>query len=410
MTATDPGRRTCADGAPRRRHRHRRLARRDRALVDAGADDRRARRSRPRCARAGWTSSSARRGSASSCRWCSRRRARRGAAARPRAAVRAARARQDHAGDDHRRRAGRADADHQRSGHPARRRPRRDPVLARARARCCSSTRSTGCPGPPRRCSTWRWRTSASTSSSARARARPRSRWSSPPFTLVGATTRAGLLPAPLRDRFGFTGHLDFYATDELRAHRAAARPACSRSTLDDDGAPRSPGGRAARPASPTGCCAGCATAPRCAADGVVDPDAAARRAGAVRGRRARAGPARPGGARGAVHAVRRGPGRPVARWRWRSARSARPSRRSPSRSWCARGPGPHAARPGRHAAAWEHLGLTPPSPVAGTGTGLPCRWERVTGVSPGEPARSRLRSGPAASRRGSLVVVVPPT
>jgi Holliday junction DNA helicase RuvB len=33
---------------------------------------------------------------------------------------------------------------------------------------------------------------------------------------VVGATTRAGLLPAPLRDRFGFTGHLDFYATDEL--------------------------------------------------------------------------------------------------------------------------------------------------------------------------------------------------
>ena len=36
------------------------------------------------------------------------------------------------------------------------------------------------------------------------------------PFTLVGATTRAGLLPAPLRDRFGFTAHLDFYQADEL--------------------------------------------------------------------------------------------------------------------------------------------------------------------------------------------------
>lgn len=32
-----------------------------------------------------------------------------------------------------------------------------------------------------------------------------------PQFTLVGATTRAGLLPAPLRDRFGFTAHLDYY-------------------------------------------------------------------------------------------------------------------------------------------------------------------------------------------------------
>jgi Holliday junction DNA helicase RuvB len=37
-----------------------------------------------------------------------------------------------------------------------------------------------------------------------------------PPFTLVGATTRAGLLPGPLRDRFGFTGHLDFYEASEL--------------------------------------------------------------------------------------------------------------------------------------------------------------------------------------------------
>ena len=37
-----------------------------------------------------------------------------------------------------------------------------------------------------------------------------------PVFTVVGATTRSGLLPAPLRDRFGFTGHLDFYSVDDL--------------------------------------------------------------------------------------------------------------------------------------------------------------------------------------------------
>lgn len=37
-----------------------------------------------------------------------------------------------------------------------------------------------------------------------------------PPFTVVGATTRSGLLPAPLRDRFGFTAHLEYYETDEL--------------------------------------------------------------------------------------------------------------------------------------------------------------------------------------------------
>ncbi len=44
------------------------------------------------------------------------------------------------------------------------------------------------------------------------------------PFTVVGATTRAGLLPAPLRDRFGFTGHLDFYDPADLETilHRSA--------------------------------------------------------------------------------------------------------------------------------------------------------------------------------------------
>ncbi|MFM5905808.1 MAG: Holliday junction branch migration DNA helicase RuvB [Micrococcales bacterium] len=46
------------------------------------------------------------------------------------------------------------------------------------------------------------------------------------PFTLVGATTRSGMLPNPLRDRFGFTAHLEFYSDDELAEviSRAAAR------------------------------------------------------------------------------------------------------------------------------------------------------------------------------------------
>src|SRR5690606_33672843 len=44
------------------------------------------------------------------------------------------------------------------------------------------------------------------------------------PFTLVGATTRSGLLPNPLRDRFGFTAHLEFYEEAELAEvlHRAS--------------------------------------------------------------------------------------------------------------------------------------------------------------------------------------------
>lgn len=45
------------------------------------------------------------------------------------------------------------------------------------------------------------------------------------PFTLIGATTRAGMLPNPLRDRFGYTAHFEFYEKEELArvVHRTAA-------------------------------------------------------------------------------------------------------------------------------------------------------------------------------------------
>src|SRR5947208_5529536 len=44
------------------------------------------------------------------------------------------------------------------------------------------------------------------------------------PFTLVGATTRSGQLTSPLRDRFGFTAHMEFYEPAELELvlHRSA--------------------------------------------------------------------------------------------------------------------------------------------------------------------------------------------
>jgi holliday junction DNA helicase RuvB len=46
-----------------------------------------------------------------------------------------------------------------------------------------------------------------------------------PPFTLVGATTRAGMLTGPLRDRFGFTAQMEFYDVDDLtRVVRRASR------------------------------------------------------------------------------------------------------------------------------------------------------------------------------------------
>ncbi len=68
------------------------------------------------------------------------------------------------------------------------------------------------------------------------------------PFTLVAATTRAGLLATPLRDRFGIPIRLEFYTPDELQrvlaqaARKMGARP--RRRTAP----PRSPPGRAARP------------------------------------------------------------------------------------------------------------------------------------------------------------------
>ncbi len=51
-----------------------------------------------------------------------------------------------------------------------------------------------------------------------------------PRFTLVGATTRTGLLTSPLRDRFGVIDRLSFYSTEELRAviHRSAGLLRCS--------------------------------------------------------------------------------------------------------------------------------------------------------------------------------------
>src|SRR5213083_1437091 len=62
-----------------------------------------------------------------------------------------------------------------------------------------------------------------------------------PPFTLAGATTRAGMLTNTLRDRFGIVARLEFYSQDEL-------------ATIVR---------RAARRASPTGSCAACATTRR---------------------------------------------------------------------------------------------------------------------------------------------------
>ncbi|MDE2304164.1 MAG: Holliday junction branch migration DNA helicase RuvB [Gammaproteobacteria bacterium] len=57
-----------------------------------------------------------------------------------------------------------------------------------------------------------------------------------PPFTLIGATTRAGLLTSPLRDRFGIVERLEFYTTEELR-HIVARSAAILGLTIDEAGA-----------------------------------------------------------------------------------------------------------------------------------------------------------------------------
>jgi Holliday junction DNA helicase RuvB len=54
-----------------------------------------------------------------------------------------------------------------------------------------------------------------------------------PPFTLIGATTRAGLLTSPLRDRFGIIGHLEFYQTADLK--QIVLRSAQILNVLTDD-------------------------------------------------------------------------------------------------------------------------------------------------------------------------------
>ena len=64
-----------------------------------------------------------------------------------------------------------------------------------------------------------------------------------PPFTLVGATTRAGLLTSPLRDRFGIVQRLEFYSEQEL--HDIACRSAGILNLEIDNGGARQLAGRA---------------------------------------------------------------------------------------------------------------------------------------------------------------------
>jgi len=57
-----------------------------------------------------------------------------------------------------------------------------------------------------------------------------------PPFTLIGATTRAGSLTSPLRDRFGIVQRLEFYRVEDLQ-HIVARSASCLGLPLSEDGA-----------------------------------------------------------------------------------------------------------------------------------------------------------------------------
>ena len=191
------------------------------------------------------------------------------------------------------------------------------------------------------------------------------------PFTLVGATTRAGLLTGPLRDRFGFVGQMEFYEPAELQLVLArsagAARGRADRRRLRGDRRPVARHTPHRQPAAAPG-----ARLRRGGGRRPGHPRGRPGRAGAVRRRRARAGPARPRGPRGAGRPLRRRPGRASRRSRSPSARSRTPSRRCASRSWCA--PGCWPARPrGRVAteAAWRHLGYPLPKGGVPLGGGL---------------------------------------
>ena len=83
------------------------------------------------------------------------------------------------------------------------------------------------------------------------------------PFTLVGATTRTGLITGPLRDRFGLVARLDFYAVDDLVS--IVERTAGILDVTTDTGGATEIARRArGTPRIATACCDRCATSPRC--------------------------------------------------------------------------------------------------------------------------------------------------
>ena len=129
------------------------------------------------------------------------------------------------------------------------------------------------------------------------------------PFTLVGATTRSGQLTSPLRDRFGFTAHMEFYSAAELTTviTRSAAILGIE---LRPDGAAEIAGRSRGTPRIANRLLRRVRDYAQVRADGIITREIAQRRTCGVRRRRTRPRPAGPVGAERAVPIVRWRPGR----------------------------------------------------------------------------------------------------
>ena len=227
---------------------------------------------------------------------------------RPHPPFRPARPRQDDPRDDRRAREQPSAAHVERPGHPARRRPRRAPFQPHSGRRSSSSTKCTGgaLGGEEMLYLAMEdFRIDIMVGKGAGATSIP---LDLSPFTLVGATTRSGLLPNPLRDRFGFTAHLEYLRTRRARAgHRTirhhARRGSAARIARGDR--PPLAGHTAHRqpPPAPRAGLHDRARRRRRHRDG-------RRRPRPLRRRRDRAGPAGPRGARCARASIRRRPRR----------------------------------------------------------------------------------------------------
>ena len=168
-----------------------------------------------------------------------------------------------------------------------------------------------------------------------------------PPFTLIGATTRAGLLTKPLRDRFGIIFRLEHYAPDELGAS-STARRGSSASRSQARRPRRSPRRSRGTPRIANRLLRRVRDFAQVRGQGAITTEIARRGARPARGRRARARPPRPRAAAHDRREVRRRAGRPLDARR-RARRGAGHDRGRLRALPAAAGvPAAHAARPRR--------------------------------------------------------------